>query len=155
MSQRKYTLNADLLNNRPKGTVERYIGDLIYLLYNRLLYKRFLLYSKCTFSTYHILCNDIWCFHVNDRPPLSVSRLDEKDAEMKREYAKLHDRYTELFKTHIDSMERTKSAIGQERCVPQRIRVQGGWRGCPSTGNGEKLSNSQVCCLAQLCLAAA
>ena len=36
---------------------------------------------------------------------------------MKREYAKLHDRYTELFKTHIDYMERTKSALGQERYV--------------------------------------
>ena len=36
---------------------------------------------------------------------------------MKREYAKLHDRYSELFKTHIDYMERTKSALGQERCV--------------------------------------
>ena len=33
-------------------------------------------------------------------------------------------------------------------------RVQGGWGGWP-TGNGKKLSNSQACCLAQLCLAAA
>ena len=32
--------------------------------------------------------------------------------------------------------------------------VQGGWSG-GRTGNWEKLSNSQVCCLAQLCLAAA
>ena len=32
--------------------------------------------------------------------------------------------------------------------------VQGGWGGWP-TGNGKKLSNSQACCLAQLCLAAA
>ena len=32
--------------------------------------------------------------------------------------------------------------------------VQGGWGGWP-TGNGNKLSNSQACCLAQLCLAAA
>ncbi len=34
---------------------------------------------------------------------------------MKREYGKLHDRYTELFKTHIDYMERTKSMLGAER----------------------------------------
>ena len=33
-------------------------------------------------------------------------------------------------------------------------RVQGGWGGWP-TGNGKKLSYSQACCLAQLCLAAA
>ena len=32
--------------------------------------------------------------------------------------------------------------------------IQSGWSVC-RTGNGEKLSNSQVCCLAQLCLAAA
>ena len=31
---------------------------------------------------------------------------------------------------------------------------QSGWSGC-RTGNREKLSNSQVCCLAQLCLAVA
>ena len=31
--------------------------------------------------------------------------------------------------------------------------VQGGWGGWP-TGNGKKLSYSQACCLAQLCLAA-
>ena len=34
-----------------------------------------------------------------------------------------------------------------------RNGLQGGWSGC-RTGNGEKLSNSQVCCLAQRCLAA-
>ena len=32
--------------------------------------------------------------------------------------------------------------------------VQGGWGGC-RTGNGKKLSKTQACCLAQLCLAAA
>jgi len=32
--------------------------------------------------------------------------------------------------------------------------VQGGWGGWPA-GNGNKLSNSQICGLAQLCLAAA
>ena len=32
--------------------------------------------------------------------------------------------------------------------------VQGGWGGC-RTGNGKKVSNSQACCLTQLCLAAA
>ena len=35
-----------------------------------------------------------------------------------------------------------------------KLYVQGGWGGWP-TGNGKKVSNSQVCCLAQLCLAAA
>ena len=45
----------------------------------------------------------------------AVSRLEEKEGDMKKEYSKLHDRYTELFKTHIDYMERTKSIIGTER----------------------------------------
>ena len=38
-------------------------------------------------------------------------------------------------------------------CMPflkTLVFVQGGW----PTGNGKKLSNSQACCLAQLCLAA-
>ena len=53
MSQRKSTLYAGLLNNQAKVTRERRIWALIYLLYilillyNRLLYKRFLLYLKC------------------------------------------------------------------------------------------------------------
>ncbi|XP_026315689.1 JNK-interacting protein 3-like isoform X2 [Hyposmocoma kahamanoa] len=37
-----------------------------------------------------------------------ASRLEERENELKKEYAKLHDRYTELFKTHMDYMERTK-----------------------------------------------
>ncbi|KAL1130562.1 hypothetical protein AAG570_011808 [Ranatra chinensis] len=37
-----------------------------------------------------------------------VYRLEEKEQEMKKEYAKLHERYTELFKTHMDYIERTK-----------------------------------------------
>ena len=44
-----------------------------------------------------------------------VSRLEDKETEMKREYSKLHDRYTELFKTHIDYMERTKILMGTDR----------------------------------------
>ena len=32
--------------------------------------------------------------------------------------------------------------------------LQIGWSGC-RTGNGEELSNSQVCCLSQLCMATA
>ena len=43
---------------------------------------------------------------------------------------------------------------GRDTCKITSCFVQGGWSGC-RTGNGEKLSNSQLCCLAQLCLAAA
>ncbi|XP_065226364.1 JNK-interacting protein 3 isoform X2 [Planococcus citri] len=41
-----------------------------------------------------------------------VYRLEEKEQEMKKEFAKLHERYTELFKTHMDCMERTKILMG-------------------------------------------
>ncbi|XP_017787729.1 PREDICTED: JNK-interacting protein 3 isoform X2 [Habropoda laboriosa] len=41
-----------------------------------------------------------------------VVRLEEKEAELKREYARLHERYTKLFTTHVDYMERTKMLVG-------------------------------------------
>ncbi|KAK3921239.1 C-Jun-amino-terminal kinase-interacting protein 3 [Frankliniella fusca] len=41
-----------------------------------------------------------------------VYRLEEKESEMKQEYSKLHERYTDLLKTHMDSMERTKLMMG-------------------------------------------
>ncbi|KAG1670596.1 C-Jun-amino-terminal kinase-interacting protein 4 [Nymphon striatum] len=44
-----------------------------------------------------------------------VSRLEDKENEMKKEYSKLHERYTELFKTHMDYMERTKILMGTDR----------------------------------------
>lgn len=37
-----------------------------------------------------------------------AARLEERESESKKEYQKVHDRYTELFKTHIDYVERTK-----------------------------------------------
>jgi len=43
-----------------------------------------------------------------------VQRLEEKENELKREYTKLHERYTELFKTHCDYMDRTKILFGNE-----------------------------------------
>ncbi|XP_026280597.1 C-Jun-amino-terminal kinase-interacting protein 4 isoform X4 [Frankliniella occidentalis] len=41
-----------------------------------------------------------------------VYRLEEKESEMKQEYSKLHERYTDLLKTHMDTMERTKLMMG-------------------------------------------
>lgn len=55
----------------------------------------------------------------------TVSRLEAKEEEMKKEYAKLHERYTELFKTHMDCMERTKILMGSGDRVdlPGRTRM--------------------------------
>jgi len=44
-----------------------------------------------------------------------ITRLEDKESEMKKEYSKLHDRYTDLFKTHMDYMERSKAVMGSER----------------------------------------
>jgi len=46
---------------------------------------------------------------------ITGNRLDEKVEEMKQEYTRLHERYTELFKTHVDYMERTKILLGTDR----------------------------------------
>lgn len=49
-----------------------------------------------------------------------ASRLEEREAELKKEYAKLHDRYTELFKTHVDYMERTKLLLSGGQLTNER-----------------------------------
>ncbi|XP_035718908.1 JNK-interacting protein 3-like isoform X1 [Vespa mandarinia] len=62
-----------------------------------------------------------------------IVRLEEKETELKREYARLHDRYTELFKTHVDYMERTKMLVGST----ERLENATGGRGpsrLPSLG---------------------
>ena len=42
------------------------------------------------------------------------SRLEEKETEMKKEYNKLHDRYTEVLRGHCELMERVKILIGTD-----------------------------------------
>ncbi|XP_078323877.1 C-Jun-amino-terminal kinase-interacting protein 4-like isoform X18 [Crassostrea virginica] len=44
-----------------------------------------------------------------------VSRMEDKEAELKKEYTKLHERYTELFRTHMDHLERAKIVMGSDR----------------------------------------
>lgn len=48
-----------------------------------------------------------------------ASRLEDKENEMKKEYAKLHERYTELFKTHFDYVEKTKILFGASQNAKQ------------------------------------
>ncbi|XP_048515745.1 JNK-interacting protein 3 isoform X2 [Athalia rosae] len=67
------------------------------------------------------------------RTHLYMVRLEEKESEMKREYSRLHERYTELFKTHVDYMERTKMLVGST----ERLESTTGGRGpsrLPSLG---------------------
>lgn len=44
-----------------------------------------------------------------------ISRMEEKESELKKEYNKLHERYTELMRSHMDYMERAKILIGTDR----------------------------------------
>ena len=55
------------------------------------------------------------------------SRLEDKVDEMKKEFSRLHERYTELFKTHVDYMERTKILLGTDRLdqMPRPPRMPG------------------------------
>ncbi|XP_060519194.1 JNK-interacting protein 3 isoform X2 [Cylas formicarius] len=50
-------------------------------------------------------------------------RLEEREAELKKEYSKLHERYTELFKTHVDYMERTKLLHSGQQLVNERTEA--------------------------------
>lgn len=50
-----------------------------------------------------------------------AGRLEERETELKKEYAKLHERYTELFKTHMDYMERTKLLLSGGQLANERI----------------------------------
>lgn len=54
-----------------------------------------------------------------------VYRLEEKEQDMKQEYTKLHERYTELFKTHMDHIERTKMLMGSGERMdnPRSMRI--------------------------------
>uniref|UniRef100_A0A915E2I6 RH2 domain-containing protein n=1 Tax=Ditylenchus dipsaci TaxID=166011 RepID=A0A915E2I6_9BILA len=43
-----------------------------------------------------------------------ANRLEEREADQKVEYEKLHERYNELLRTHIEHVERTKFLMGAE-----------------------------------------
>ncbi|XP_046413580.1 JNK-interacting protein 3 isoform X2 [Neodiprion fabricii] len=62
-----------------------------------------------------------------------IVRLEEKESEMKREYSRLHERYTELFKTHVDYMERTKMLVGSTERLENTTGARGPSR-LPSLG---------------------
>ncbi|XP_008190561.1 JNK-interacting protein 3 isoform X2 [Tribolium castaneum] len=52
-----------------------------------------------------------------------AGRLEEREGELKKEYAKLHERYTELFKTHMDYMERTKLLLSGQQLANERAEA--------------------------------
>ncbi|CAB3402128.1 unnamed protein product [Caenorhabditis bovis] len=44
-----------------------------------------------------------------------AARLEEREAEQKLEFDRLHERYNTLLRTHVDHMERTKYLMGTEK----------------------------------------
>ncbi|CAI5445728.1 unnamed protein product [Caenorhabditis angaria] len=44
-----------------------------------------------------------------------ATRLEEREAEQKLEFDRLHERYNTLLRTHVDHMERTKYLMGSEK----------------------------------------
>lgn len=44
-----------------------------------------------------------------------ASRLEEREAEQKAEFDRLHERYNTLLRTHVDHMERTKYLMGSDK----------------------------------------
>ncbi|CAI4231242.1 unnamed protein product [Auanema sp. JU1783] len=44
-----------------------------------------------------------------------ATRLEEREAEQKLEFDRLHDRYNTLLRTHVDHMERTKYLMGNDK----------------------------------------
>ena len=53
--------------------------------------------------------------HQSNVSLFSVFRLEEKENEMRKEFTKVHDRYTELLKVHMDHVERTRGLLGADR----------------------------------------
>ncbi|PIO71792.1 hypothetical protein TELCIR_06306 [Teladorsagia circumcincta] len=44
-----------------------------------------------------------------------ASRLEEREADQKAEFDRLHERYNALLRTHVDHMERTKYLMGNDK----------------------------------------
>lgn len=91
-------------------------------------------------------------------------RLEERESDLKKEYAKLHDRYTELFKTHVDYMERTKLLMGSthsqlnstasERVEMNRSRLHPMYRSSGPVSYGfQSLETSQMLDTETMCSA--
>lgn len=52
-----------------------------------------------------------------------AGRLEEREADLKKEFSKLHERYTELFKTHVDYMERTKILLSGQQLANEKAEI--------------------------------
>lgn len=60
-------------------------------------------------------CKKLCFYTVVKTNTFSATRLEEREADQKAEFDKLHERYNVLLRTHIDHMERTKYLMGTEK----------------------------------------
>ncbi|KAL4230890.1 MAP-kinase scaffold [Mactra antiquata] len=59
-----------------------------------------------------------------------LNRMENKEADLQKEYSKVHERYTELMRTHMDYMERAKMLMGSDRIaeMANSPRSRGGFQ---------------------------
>ena len=75
--------------------------------------------------------------------------MDKEEKRVGSSKSSANVRCTQLRYTSSETTKKLKTHRCVSACLLQQY-VQGGWGGC-RRGNGKKLSNSQACCLAQLC----
>lgn len=73
-----------------------------------------------------------------------VFRLEEKENEMRKEFTKVHDRYTELLKVHMDHVERTRGLLGPDRLEVAGLSSRGGQSGLNSWNLNVNLTPPQM-----------
>ncbi|CAJ0578525.1 unnamed protein product, partial [Mesorhabditis spiculigera] len=73
-----------------------------------------------------------------------ANRLEEREADQKVEYDRLHERYNVLLRTHIDHMERTKYLLGSDKFeMMQNMPLQTG-RGKTGMGMAASVDASSI-----------
>lgn len=81
---------------------------------------------KETNSRMHEANLNIKALHLrNNNSHDHILRLEEKEGELKKEYNKTHDRYTDLLKKHLESMERSKACMSESMFenVPRNFQL--------------------------------
>lgn len=77
-----------------------------------------LYWLKCFLNfIYKLTTNKNLINSINGFLPVTATRLEEKEIERKKEYQKLHDRYTELLKSHCDVVERVRHLVGNQEAA--------------------------------------
>ncbi|XP_066286699.1 C-Jun-amino-terminal kinase-interacting protein 4-like isoform X9 [Branchiostoma lanceolatum] len=84
---------------------------------------------------------ELKCKNYSDQ----ITRLEDRESEMKREYQALHQRHTEMIQTYMEHIERTKMAqsLGQDVAASPKAKLHS-ILNRPSSPNYYALSNQDV-----------